>query len=67
MFWFWIIFIVISIGFLVNAKKASVDAVRYWDTDAPEKLIKIFQIMNIIVGVFLTLVGILGLLGYINP
>ena len=67
MFWFWIIFIVISMGFLVSAKKASVDAVRYWDTDDPEKLIKIFQTIHILVGIFLTSVGILGLLEYITP
>lgn len=67
MFWFWLIFTLFSISLLFSSKNDVTKAVIFWETDDPNKLTKVFQRINLCVSIFLTLIGILGLFGYLSP
>lgn len=62
---FWLIFLLIAVLNLLSYKKTAKEVSRSWGKDA-EKVEIITRQAGLIIGTFLTIVGILGLLGIIK-
>ena len=66
MFWFWLIFLLISTGSLIRFKSEAKEDAKAWNTVNKEETEKVLMVVRFTVSLVLTVIGILGILGFIS-
>jgi hypothetical protein len=66
MFWFWLIFFLISFYGLLSYKKEVPELAKAWGEGNRRKMEALLPYINFLIAFILTVIGIFGMLGFIQ-